>query len=42
MNNDYNPAVHLMDNCGLTKQDAINYAEMSGLKVFLQYVQEYA
>jgi protein tyrosine phosphatase (PTP) superfamily phosphohydrolase (DUF442 family) len=35
-------AVHLMDNCGLTKDDAINYAEMSGLKVFLPYVQGYA
>ena len=35
-------AIHLMDNCGLTKQDAINYAELSGLKVFLPFVQGYA
>jgi protein tyrosine phosphatase (PTP) superfamily phosphohydrolase (DUF442 family) len=35
-------AVHLMDNCGLTKEDAINYATMSGLKVFLPFVQGYA
>ncbi len=35
-------AIHLMVNCGVTKQEAINYAEISGLKVFLPYVQGYA
>jgi protein tyrosine phosphatase (PTP) superfamily phosphohydrolase (DUF442 family) len=35
-------AVYLMVNCGLTKQDAITYAEISGLEVFLPYVQGYA
>jgi len=34
-------AVHLMVNCGLTKQGAIHYAEKSGLAVFLPYVQGY-
>ena len=34
-------AVHLMVNCGLTKESAIYYAKMSGLKVFLPYVQGY-
>lgn len=34
-------AVHLMVNCRLTKQGAIHYATMSGLAVFLPYVQGY-
>jgi uncharacterized protein (TIGR01244 family) len=35
-------AIHLMVNCGLIKQDAIKYAAISGLKVFLPFVQNYA
>lgn len=35
-------AVHLIVNCGLTKQGAIYYATITGLKVFLSYVQGYA
>jgi uncharacterized protein (TIGR01244 family) len=35
-------AVHLIVNCGVTKQDAINYATISGLAVFLPFVQGYA
>ena len=34
-------AIHLLANCGLTKQDAISYAEMSGLAVFKPYVENY-
>lgn len=35
-------AVHLMVNCGVTKPDAIDFAKISGLEVFLSYVQGYA
>lgn len=34
-------AIHLIVDCGLTKADAIKYAEMSGLAVFLPYVEGY-
>ncbi|HEX8456529.1 MAG TPA: hypothetical protein VF656_04335 [Pyrinomonadaceae bacterium] len=35
-------AIHLMVDDRLPKQAAINYAELSGLKEFLPYVQNYA
>lgn len=35
-------AVHLIVNCGLTTQEAINYATQSGLAVFTPYVQNYS
>ena len=35
-------AIHLMVNCGLTKQGAIDYATLTGLQVFLSYVQNYS
>ncbi|HEV2801439.1 MAG TPA: hypothetical protein VGW12_13120 [Pyrinomonadaceae bacterium] len=35
-------AIHLIVNCGVPKPEAIKYAEMSGLKQFLPYVQNYA
>jgi|SRR5918911_3479230 uncharacterized protein (TIGR01244 family) len=34
-------AIHLIVKCGLTKQEAINYAKMSGLEVFIPYVENY-
>lgn len=34
-------AIHLLANCGLTKQEAISCAEMSGLAVFKPYVENY-
>jgi protein tyrosine phosphatase (PTP) superfamily phosphohydrolase (DUF442 family) len=34
-------AVHLMVNCRLTKQGAIYYATLTGLAVFLPFVQNY-
>lgn len=35
-------AVHLIRDCGLTNEEAIAYAEQSGLAVFKPYVQKYA
>jgi uncharacterized protein (TIGR01244 family) len=35
-------AVHLIVNCGLSTEEAINYATQSGLAVFTQYVQNYS
>jgi uncharacterized protein (TIGR01244 family) len=34
-------AVYLIVNCGFTNQEAITYAEKSGLSVFIPYVQNY-
>jgi protein tyrosine phosphatase (PTP) superfamily phosphohydrolase (DUF442 family) len=34
-------AVHLIENCGLTKERAIAYAVQSGLAVFKPYVENY-
>jgi len=34
-------AVHLIVDCGLTKDEAISYAEISGLAVFKPYVEAY-
>lgn len=34
-------AIHLLANCGVPKQDAISYAELSGLAVFKPYVENY-
>jgi protein tyrosine phosphatase (PTP) superfamily phosphohydrolase (DUF442 family) len=34
-------AVHLIVNCRLTTADAIAYARVSGLAVFLPYVQNF-
>ena len=35
-------AIHLIVNCGLTTDEAINYATQSGLAVFIPYVQNFS